>query len=848
VEVVTKSGKDPATTLSVEGVGLTNQPPVVELNTLGVGEVSINGAVATVPIGGIIRDAFMDNVAPGKGADISKATVYVNGEVDRVIDLARQTDGPAALWRNYPAKITIPSISVIVPASGIASIRLETEPNAAGIKGSDEIIVEFTEHRQPDQRVGAYTREYFLNCSAAFSATVVNTLTLRVGSEPTVYTLTETGPATLLFRTPAPLVGQPILRQFSVQMLSSYVAQPTQVETIQCHLTDSEFTGGFWGSAQPHLSCTETGTDTGVFRFFETEPGVVGSYFVTHMVASVTQPPAASLVGNHPFTIRFGEGIGDSFTKLKLGVQTFDTVTLSGFSYPRLDDTRQLNAYLIWNEALAIPQKEILYYDANSATLKRVQITDEATDLNAKLVTGGQTADLLTIKLGSLTFVGSDGQPIEGISRVSVQTLVDLINGDNTVVIEDDSWERIRVRPIAEAEEVTVRIRSSEIKSDYFDLKVNPTRTSKQARLVPIADGLYESELKIVVYHSDEGIATLSAEQWTALKGLGYLAVHNTTEEAAQIILNESMDDMPGALLDEHHIFPQFNGSASRYSEFFKKVFDPGEFDIHDFVVPVAKQRHGHFTNQWDRSWKAFIDENTNPDGSLKSTWTRSQLKRLTLDHALHPDSGLCRIYKVNAARVVRYRRSLDGLSERTSTLDRLLKIDSFDGDPNFSIPGDDKCRRWKQLVGATGKNGIKALKKLKHVGAVVAAFTIISSGPKSAAAEALGITPSGVDALLEGSATMSMEIWDPGGSMKQAELTDGSVVREGDSYYWAQFGANGLVGRVDHGEVDYLIATATPGVVHVVVKFGSEQRTYYDIKAWKEGVPEEGMSWPPGW
>ena len=130
----------------------------------------------------------------------------------------------------------------------------------------------------------------------------------------------------------------------------------------------------------------------------------------------------------------------------------------------------------------------------------------------------------------------------------------------------------------------------------------------------------------------------------------------------------------------------------------------------------------------------------------------------------------------------------------------------------------------------------------------MVAAFTLVNSGPKAAAAEALGITPSGVDALLEGNATIGLDFWDPTGSKKQAELADGTVVREGDAYYYALNRADGLVGHVDHGEVDYVIPTSIPGVVHVVVKFGSEVRTYYDISGWKEEVPEEGQPWPSGW
>jgi len=835
VELITKSGQDQGIAMSVEGVGLTNQPPVVELNTVEVGQVSISGNIATVPITGTIRDALMDNVAPGKGADITKATVFVNGEEDQVINLTRQTDGGPSLWRNYPAKITVPSINVTIPASGIASIRVETEANAAGIKGSDEIIVEFSENRQAGARVGVYTREYFLTCSGALTATTVDVISLRVGEATTVYTLTETGPNTLLFKSPAPLPEQqPVPRQFAVQMLSAYSAEPTQVETIQCHLTDTEFVGGFLSSAQPHLACTETGANTGVFRFFENEPGIIGSYSVTQTVASVTKSPAASLLGNHPFSFRLGGGIGDTSTKLKLGDQTFDTVSLNGFTYPKLDDTRQVNAYLIWNEALATPRKELLYYDATATALKRIPIIDEATDLEVKLVMRTQTTDVLTIKSGSLTFVGADGQPMEEINRVSVQTLVDLINGDDTVVIEDDSWEKVRVRPIAKPEEVTVRIKSSEIENDYFDLRVNPTGGGKQARLVPIADGEYESELKIVVYYSDEGITTLSPQQWSALKDLGYLAVHNLTEEAWEIIRNKELDSKT-TNPQYHHLFPV------KFKARLEKLFP--DFIIDDFTIRVDARRHGKFSHGWNADLEAELDKYTTASGNLKSGVNVASARESVFVKVLDPSNAesLCRKYHVDPSNPVNYRN-------KKCTRDAFVKVISKYGGAKLTDGAHKTTKILITLAKKTGKGGKTLARKHKYVGAVIGAWTLLANGPKAAAAEFFEITPDCVDAMLEGQVRMDIQIWDPVGSTDLAELRSGDVIKEGDPYIWAAYGANGLVGHVDEGEVDYIVPTTVPGVVNVFVRFGQELREYKDIYDMKESVPVEGQPWPADW
>jgi len=362
-----------------------------------------------------------------------------------------------------------------------------------------------------------------------------------------------------------------------------------------------------------------------------------------------------------------------------------------------------------------------------------------------------------------------------------------------------------------------------------------------------VADNEYESELKIVVYHSDEGIETLTVAQWLALKNLGYLAVHNLNEEAWEIIKNEALDEMPGITTQEHHIFGWFREPAlARYREFYSKVFDPGEFDIHDYVVPVAQKRHSRFNRGWTDSWKTFMDANMDAAGNLLPGKTRQQLKRDVLNHAWHPETGLCKQYFVSPHKVIRYHMYRKG--PPVPTLDKLMKIDSFDGVPDLYNAGDAKTIRWKSLMKKSGTKGLKLLKKFKHVGIAIAAWKLATDGPRAAAAEALGITESGVDALLEGKGTISLVGWDPVGSVVVAELKYGKIIREGDAYYWAQSGPNGLVGHVDHGEIDYIMPTDERGVVDIVVRFGQEQRTYTGISNWKEGVPVEGQLPPPGW
>ena len=67
------------------------------------------------------------------------------------------------------------------------------------------------------------------------------------------------------------------------------------------------------------------------------------------------------------------------------------------------------------------------------------------------------------------------------------------------------------------------------------------------------------------------------------------------------------------------------------------------------------------------------------------------------------------------------------------------------------------------------------------------------------------------------------------------AELRSGQVIHEGDKYWYAWRDPNnpGLIGTVDRGEIDYIIPSAVPGVVTVVVRFDQESRHYQALTTW---------------
>ena len=220
--------------------------------------------------------------------------------------------------------------------------------------------------------------------------------------------------------------------------------------------------------------------------------------------------------------------------------------------------------------------------------------------------------------------------------------------------------------------------------------------------------------------------------------------------------------------------------------------------------------------------------------------------KREVLEHAWHPETGLCKLYSGSEHKVIRYHLKRKG--PPISTIDKLMKLDTFDGVPNLDDVTDAKTIRWKKIMAKSGTKGLTLLKKFRHVGIAIAAWQLATTGPRAAAAEALGITESGVDALLEGKMTAGFVVLDPVGSVVAAKLKSGKVIREGDTVYEAKRGLNGKVSHVDSGEIDYMLQTSQDGVVDVVVRFGQEQRTYPNIDSWKDGIPEVDKFPPPGW
>ena len=154
------------------------------------------------------------------------------------------------------------------------------------------------------------------------------------------------------------------------------------------------------------------------------------------------------------------------------------------------------------------------------------------------------------------------------------------------------------------------------------------------------------------------------------------------------------------------------------------------------------------------------------------------------------------------------------------------------------------------QLSKRAGRGGLSIARKHKGVGLVIGAWVLLTNSPKEAAAEFFKITPAGVDAMLEGQTGIDIDFWDPEGSVDYAELKSGQVIKEGDAvwYAWRDTNDPSKVGRIDWGEVDYIIPTNTAGVVNVFVQFGQERREFRNVDYIREfDPPTQGTSWPAG-
>jgi hypothetical protein len=841
MEFITRQSKESETTVAVQGVGLTNQRPTVKLDSISSSNVNISNGTATVQIKGLVRDAIADNVPDGKGADIESVRILVNGEEQETATVTRQQDGTATAWRQFPCKGVIQPTSVSFAAQGVVTIRVETAPNAAGEVGYDEVQFSFDKQASGGTLVGGGTISYDFHLAGALQPGSIDTLEAKASAASAYSTLTETAADSNVFASPS---GQFVVRLFSTPTLTN------QADEISCVVWDAASSHAASGSGGGSASCVETGATTNTFQYTQTIQPIRTGVTYSHTLAEVINAETPDAGGNHPFSWRMSAFEDAAQIKTKLGGAIFNTHSYGGSLMPKGSETRHVIAYLVRDAEEENPPLKMLYYDETSQSVITKTISDPAELLKLKLVVNQQETETIKLAQGQMEWRTPSGEPVEDLQKLPALTLVDFINGDNEIEIDDDSVQVLRVTAINK-DSPCVRVRSSEIPTDFFELSKNSGPGSKQAKLKEVGAGIFESEQKIIVYESSPGIQTLSESQWQALKSKGYLAVHNLTAEAVQIINDRSLDSKAGEIMQQHHMFNQWDGPDvdPRYKNFWSKVFDAGTFDVHDFTVEVSSTRHARFSNHCTQAWKRIIESVTDVSGNLLPTVDKAIVRRTVIETAFE----MVELYHLPIERVRRYPKPSGVKEPLGSKLDDLIKLDEGTNPIRWGDPTDHRTQRWAKYAPRAGKYGKGVIRSMPYLGHAITAWALINfaSNPSAAVASELNISEEAAQLLLEGKVCAKLQFWQPNSPVQSAQLAQGSV-HIGMTYFYAHvhfsFERGWHVARVEEGNIVWIETTSKPGFVNLRVRVGQEERLHTDQNEIKPGIPEEGKPAPPGW
>ncbi len=127
------------------------------------------------------------------------------------------------------------------------------------------------------------------------------------------------------------------------------------------------------------------------------------------------------------------------------------------------------------------------------------------------------------------------------------------------------------------------------------------------------------------------------------------------------------------------------------------------------------------------------------------------------------------------------YRSGRPGVS-----LDKLLEVDKFDGEPAWGNADDPKRNRWKRIA-ATANNrfGKRFLRSVPLLGYAMTAWAVLnfSANPAAAISAELDISEEGAEELLSGNVMITLDHpWRNGDSVQAAQLADGTTIRLGDT------------------------------------------------------------------
>ena len=617
------------------------EQPQVKLDPVSNASVSVDGLTATLHLSGDVTDTVMGTTPQGGGADILKVTAFVNDSPsDADASLIRIPQAPT-FWTPFGEKAHFSGLTVQIPATGIQRVRVETTQNAAGLRGSAEVEIRFSQTWSPPTITSAVTAVYDLIFPSALTITDAETIEIATEGGDPFASLLETGPNTKIFQQQS--TGLTL-------WLNGAYAPTAQIDNLACTLyvpgglfTSGDSTGGI------QVTCQETGPQTLRFRHASTMATDTAGGIPSDTLESVTLVDSGPPSTAYPIAFRIAPLA--SGLELQLFGNDFPIKILAGQSgnaFATTQDDKPLIGFLVRNvdEVAESESLEFVYYDHASGALQRIARSSSATEETWKLKTG--TTELMTdqkLPLKRVSMLNADGSAGEGFVPVEIDTLIAVAGGDTYVEIQEDSQFVYEFSGVKPGE--VLRVASQDQPADRFDLVVpgaTPKLTphTRKADLTVHAPGIYRTQQKVVVYTTGpDGPQTLTDAQWQALKGLGYLAVHNGSPvvrcaaDIDQFLADEGITDLhppsdiafgDGDDLSEkaaafrhkgftdHHAMNVYHNTekGKKWREMLKSMFGT-DFDPDEFTIPVQAKVHSKTQHLATQVWDDLID---GPGGS----------------------------------------------------------------------------------------------------------------------------------------------------------------------------------------------------------------------------------------
>jgi len=545
---------------------------------------------------------------------------------------------------------------------------------------------------------------------------------------------------------------------------------------------------------------TETGPATDTFDY--TEPGDV-LRSACACIESVRNINQASENRCRPVTLRVRglPNVQDYTIRVPAGGEFALSDQGDGAAYIAFGDT-PLVGLVVRGES----GTEFLYWDAEQQSLATIPLGEGTEQWNAELVQ--QSTGVVATRSAGISrvcFLDMDGAETAALEPVPIRMLLDTLD-DQEVVIEDQCFARLRLHGFNSRTRVTIT--SEELPTDSFELVPDgATPSAPRHSLLLDQGGWAESDKRICIYEPDDEHTELTDAQWQSLADVGILAVHNAGARAG--VLKGAQEVLKG--FHDHHLFSKFRKNSD-YARFWTEVFGD-DFDIDDFTVPVAPERHFRDMNQITKRWKAFIDNQRQlmkAGKPLKKVQAESIAEMLNIADDFGYDVSQVRRYRSNA--------------RRGSSLAKLYyhaqKAGKIDLKTNT---------RWRRMIGRASKRlGKRAMQVLKFAGYALTAYFVFTfvADPAGAAAAELGISRDTFVGWLEGRVHAGIQFWPYNGTEVDAvQLKDGSILVVGQWAFIAKYDPKDKkFHRYKYVELKKIVVKDTPGVADLTFDDGSQK------------------------